>query len=165
MWIFYSFAHESSASTFLFANREDMEKAKQLEIAYASGLITSDDYEKRFPNVLYLIVNANYDQGGVMLVTEKNFARNGARLLLSGIEDKLAGMSIEVCFGLNCSYVPDDGQVSGEVLFRVDFSADGTVSEVPGELRYRLPELHLKPGDTALEAFRVLEGYVFAHST
>lgn len=166
MCVFASDDEGPLAVTHLFAKRGDMEKARKLETAKAAGLITQEQYEEEFPNVLFIAVNANYRQGGLMPTNEGPFAREGARLLIHELKDRLTKISMELCYGMKDSYVPDDSRHFGGLLFRTDFQPSSglvIVSEILTLGRGNLPQLQVARGDTVLDAFKKLEAYVLAN--
>ena len=169
MWTFYSDNNGTLVSTFLFANHEAMGRAKMLEIAEACNFLKPGEFEEKFPNVLYIIVNANYGQVSAMPANDRTYAADGPCLLMPGLESMLDRIFMELCFGANSSYVPEDDKYSGELLLKVAFSLDDAGSKIRSEVLHLgglpVPGLQVKVGDTVLEAFRNLEGYVLAHST
>lgn len=154
MWAGHS-SEEGGAivSTSLFAKREDMEKAKTLKTALNNNLIKLEQYEDEFPQVPYIAVEVMYN------FAEVRVAGEGTRLSL--MQDAvLPDLSMLLCRGLSYSYIADDEKNGGEVLFKVNFSEDGTVYEVKNSGLIEPPLITV--GASAVEAFKALEHYVMA---
>ena len=77
MSTFYTIATDPTSATFLFSNPQHRVRAKALETAFAAGFISLEAYEREFPNVFYLTVNAHYD---VSLIVPLLFALNNSSI-------------------------------------------------------------------------------------
>lgn len=151
---------DPTIANFFFRNRPHMEKAKRLEMAYAAGLISMNQFCDGFPNVLFLVVNAHYSLFGFP-VTE-TFVSGGVSLVRPDLEDFLSEMTIELCRGAKVAYVHDDKKFISDVVLGVTVAKSGTVSGVY-KTDYQ-PPFSFRLGTGVLEVFERMERHVRTNS-
>lgn len=153
---------DPTVANFLFRNRHHMEKARQLEAAYAAGLISLGDFCDAFPHVLFVAVNVHYDINNTDIFGgAETFTSSGVNLVKPGLEESIEGMTIELCRGAKVYYVHDDRKWASDVIVAVTIARSGTVSGIY-KTDYR-PPFSFRTGTGVLEVFETMERYVRAN--
>ena len=176
--------HTLTAATSMFGRKSDVELVMGLETAYHSRHVKLQELLSGFSQVSYLIVNAHYIPYDLhnFRVSRPSFSKT-ATVLMPNIEDGLADITIELCFGTSGLEVPINGRLgrakerlsrarssmskqnnyNGDVILTAELSEEGTVSEL-WHTAHPKGELAIKKGDDVLTAFRLLEDYVKAYT-
>ncbi len=150
---------DPTLANFFFRNRPHMEKARQLEIAHAAGLIRDDQFCAKFPDVFFVAVNAHYSAVDFPVV--ETFASAGVSIVRPDFEKALTELTIELCNGAKVAYVADDKKIRSDVVLAVTVARSGTVSGV-----YKTdypPPFTFRSGTSVLKVFKRMEMYVLTN--
>ena len=153
---------EQSVVSFLASERDALEEIVKLENAFDANLVSEGHFVLRFPDILYLAVNAHYAHNGFRIQTAHS--SEGAMLVIPGHENMLTNVTIELCRGSGYSRDFDEGKPSftSDLVVGAEVSPEGKISKVwKGSGCKRLP-FRLKGKAYVTEAFEMMEGYVLA---
>ena len=150
---------DPTVANFLFRTAKHMEKARQIEAAFAAGLITLEKLYAEFPNVYFVAVNAHYSVSDLLFAD--TFVSNGVSIGNPDINGFLSEMSIELCKGARVTYVPDDKKLRSDVVVGVTAARSGTVSDVY-KTDYK-PPFSFKIGTSITDVFDRMERYVMTN--
>ncbi|MEK6853990.1 MAG: hypothetical protein AABX60_01525 [Nanoarchaeota archaeon] len=151
---------DPTLANFLFRKRHHMEKARQLEIAHAAGLISIEQFCDAFPDVLFVAVNVHYSIAGFS--TADTFTTSDVTLVKPELGEFIEELNIELCEGAKVTYVADDKKLRSDVVVGVSIARTGTVADVY-KTDYQ-PPFSFRLGTGVLEVFERMETYVRTNS-
>lgn len=136
-----------------------MEKARRLETAFAADLVSLKSFDWKFPSVLYIAVNAHYEDDGFPVI--ETFTSEGVAVVRPGLERRLTMITIELCKGAKVTYIRDDRKFVSDVVLGVTVARSGTVSDVY-KTDYK-PQFSFRNGTSVVDVFKRMERCVLTN--
>ncbi len=147
---------DPTVATLLFRNRPHMEKARRLETAFAADLISLKSFDWKFPSVLYIAVNAHYEDDGFPVI--ETFTSEGVAVVRPGLEHRLTMITIELCKGAGFAYIPDDGKVRTDLV--LGFEVSGRRGKALYDTGSYSAPFPIKPSSSPIEVFEAMERHI-----